>query len=386
MANFIIRFLGGSSCTEKELRKRCGVFCGILGITVNVLLFMAKLYAGTVSDSIAIRADAFNNLSDAASCGITVFAFVLSSRPADREHPFGHGRVEYICSMAVTFMIFLMSYELASSSLKEILNPQEMVFGYVSAVILAVSVVGKLFLAYLNGILGKKIASTAISAAATDSLADAAATFFTLTSLLISKYFFVNIDGYLGLAAAVFIFTAGIRLFKESSGPLLGKPPEKEFIREVTDKILSYEGVEGIHDLIVHDYGSGKRFGTVHVETDSECDAFEVHDTLDLIEQDIFRETGMHLVIHHDPLSVRDERVRELKALTTDIVGKIDPVFELHDFRVAESPLCTNLIFDLVIPFGCKYSENEISGMINEKLHAVSGDYFAIISVEHSYI
>ncbi len=375
-----------NSLDRTPLSVRCGMMSGIVGITVNLLLFAGKIYAGNIANSIAVRADAFNNLSDAASGIVTVLAVVLSSRPADKKHPFGHGRFEYICSMAVTFMIFLMGYELASSSVAEILHPQKTVFGIIPALILAVSVVAKLFLALFNIRLGKKVGSTVLSATAADSFADAAATTVTLISLVFSRYSDIPTDGYLGLAVAIFIFAAGVRLFKESSDPLIGKPPEKELIRTIEEKILSYEHVEGIHDLIIHEYGANKKFGTVHVETDARCDVLEIHDTIDLIEQDVFSETGIHLVIHHDPLEIGNERVEELKKLTVGIVRELDSSFSIHDFRVAESPVCINLIFDLTVPFGCKYTENELSKMINEKLQAVNGELFAVVSAENGYI
>lgn len=386
MIRLLIRAVTSRGGDEKALRTRCGMCSGIVGIVLNVLLFAAKYFAGAISGSIAITADAFNNLSDAASCSVNVFGFKLSGKPADEEHPFGHGRLEYICAMIVTFLVLIMGYELASSSFRKILHPEPVIFSYVSMAILIVSILGKLWLALFNKTMGKQIHSPALEATATDSFGDMAATGATLVSLILSKFTTLPLDGYFGMGVAIFIFIAGIRLFKESSDPLLGQPPEKELIDRLIAKVLSYDGVVGVHDLILHDYGPGRLFGSVHAEVPSSSDVMEIHDTIDVIEQDVAREFGMQLVIHLDPIAVDDERVTALRELATSVVRSIDEVLTIHDFRIVEGPSHTNLIFDLVTPYQYKYSDTELVRMVESALQKENETYFAVIHVERNFV
>ncbi len=386
MIKLLIRLFVSGETDEKLLRTRCGVLSGIVGIAVNFILFSAKMFAGTISGSIAIKADAFNNLSDAASSFVNVFGFKLAGRPADDEHPFGHGRLEYISAMIVTFLIFIMGFELASSSFSKIIHPEPVVFSYISAAILVLSIFGKLWLAIFYKTLGKKIASPAIEAVATDSFGDMAATGATLVSLILSKFTSLPFDGVFGLGVAVFIFIAGINIFKDTSRPLLGQPPEKEFVEALEKKILSYEGIVGIHDLMIHNYGPGRLFGSVHAEVPATGNIMEIHDTLDLIEQDVHREYGMIFVIHLDPIVMDDERVNALHEQTLEIIKKIDPALLIHDFRVVEGPSHTNLIFDLVTPHKYKYKSSELSRMIEDELGKLDKTYYAVITVEQSYV
>ncbi len=359
---------------------------GIVGIVLNIILFAAKYFAGVLSNSIAITADAFNNLSDAASCSVNVFGFKLSNRPADEDHPYGYGRLEYISAMIVTFLVLMMGFELASSSLSKILHPESVTFSYISMAILIVSILGKLWLAVFNKTMGKKIQSPALEATATDSFGDMASTGATLVSLILSKFTSLPLDGYFGMGVAIFIFIAGIKLFRESSSPLLGTPPEKEFIDTLVDKILSYDGVVGVHDLMIHDYGPGRFFGSVHAEVPSSCDITEIHDTIDVIEQDVKRELGMHLLIHLDPIAVDDEVVSALRDMTLEIVHEVDEAFSIHDFRMVEGPSHTNLIFDLVTPHKYALSDTEIARIVAEKLHEKNERYYAVIQVERNFV
>ena len=387
MIRLLIRMATARGGDEKTLRTRCGMLSGVVGIILNVILFAAKYFAGTISGSIAITADAFNNLSDAASCSVNVFGFKLSSRPADKEHPFGHGRLEYICAMVVTFLVLIMGYELASASVSKIFHPESVTFSVVSAAILVVSILGKLWLALFNRTLGKKIHSPALEATAADSFGDMAATGATLLSLILSKFTALPLDGWFGLGVAVFIFIAGIRLFRESSDPLLGQPPEKEFVDALVQKVLSYDGIVGIHDLMIHDYGPGQLFGSIHAEVPASCDIMEAHDTIDLIEQDVQREMGMLLSIHMDPIVTDDEHVSALREATTEIIRAIDPELTMHDFRMVEGPSHTNLIFDLVTPHRYAVSDTELTELVGERLRTALGEnVFAVIHVEQNFV
>ncbi|MCR5485628.1 MAG: cation diffusion facilitator family transporter [Clostridiales bacterium] len=386
MINLLFKLFLPDKTDIKKYHVRCGLLSGGVGIAVNLLLFSAKMFAGSVSGSIAIRADAFNNLSDAASSFVNIFGFKLSEKPADEEHPFGHGRIEYICGMIVTFFIFLMGFELVKASIEKIIHYEPVVFSVVSAVILSVSILAKLWLAVFNKKLGKISDSPAISAVATDSLGDSAATTATLIALILSKFTSLPLDGFFGVGVAIFIFIAGYHMFTETLGPLLGQPPKKEFVEALQKKILSYKGVVGIHDLVIHDYGPGRLFGSIHAEIPSTADIMESHDTLDLIEHDVMQEFGMILVIHLDPIVVDDEKLNELKKQTEDIVKGIDEALSIHDFRVVDGPSHTNLIFDLVTPHNYRYKSSEIKRLIDGELEKLDKTYYAVITVEQSYI
>ena len=386
MIKLLIKLFTGGEDDGAKLRTRCGVLSGSVGIVLNLLLFTGKMIAGIMSGSIAIKADAFNNLSDAASSSVNVFGFKLAGRPADNEHPFGHGRLEYISAMIVTFMIFVMGFELASSSVSKIIHPEPVKFGWLSVGILVASIFGKLWLAMFNKRLGKKVESPAIEAVATDSVGDMAATTATLISLILSKFTSFPLDGIFGLGVAVFIFIAGINIFKNASSPLLGQPPQKETVDLLEKRILSYKGIVGVHDLMIHDYGPGRQFGSAHAEVPSTGDIVEMHDTIDLIEQDIKRELGIMFVIHLDPIAVDDERVNALKQKTLDIIHAIDSELMLHDFRVVEGVTHTNLIFDLVTPHKYQYKPSELVSMVEERLENLDKTYYAVITVEESYV
>ncbi len=372
--------------TDPDVRTSYGVLSGVVGIIVNVIISLAKLLIGSMTNSIAITADAVNNLSDAGSSAVTLFGFKISNKPADEEHPFGHGRIEYISSFIVSFIVLFMSFELAKSSFDKIINPQAIHFSWVSVIVIAISIFGKVWLAYFNNKLGKKIDSSAMTAVVKDSIGDIAATTVTLIALIISKFSDISIDGYLGVFVSLFIFYAGFSILKEAVGTLLGKPPSKEFVKELSDKLLSYEGVMGIHDLMLHDYGPGRLFGSVHVEVSSDIDITVSHDLIDNIEKEIFDETGLLLVIHMDPLVVNVEKVNKLRELVTKLVQEVDERYTIHDFRMVESPSHTNLIFDLVIPYGHKKSRAEIADIVAKKINDYNCEYFCVITVEHNFV
>ena len=372
---------------DPKVRGQYGILSGIVGIAVNVILCLAKFFVGTLTNSIAITADAVNNLSDAGSSAVTVFGFKMSSRPADEEHPFGHGRIEYITAMIVSFIILFMGFELGIQSVDKIRHPENVSFSLVGAIIVAVSILGKLWLALFNRSLGKKINSPAMQAVVADSMSDIAATSVTLIALILSKFFpNLHIDGWLGIVVACFVLKAGFEIFKDTLHALIGQPPTKETVKELEDKILSYEHVTGVHDLMLHNYGPERFFGSIHVELPSDLDVMIGHDITDVIEQDIHNEMGIQLTVHYDPIDTNNERVMELRELSEAIIKGMDERFMLHDFRIVEGPTHTNIIFDMVVPYKYGRGNDELIAEFTNKLREKEEQCFAVIKVEHSFV
>lgn len=372
---------------DQKVRTKYGILSGCVGIAVNVILCLLKFFVGSLTGSIAITADAVNNLSDAGSSAVTVFGFKMAGKPADRDHPFGHGRIEYITAMIVSFIILFMGIELAIQSVEKIRSPENVQFSLVGAVIIAVSILGKLWLAFFNKSLGKKINSPAMTAVVADSISDIAATSITLIALILSNFFpNLHIDGWLGIVVACFVLKAGLEIFRDTLSTLIGKSPSKEFVESLEKKILSYDHVSGIHDLIVHSYGPGRDFATVHVEMPSDLNVMVGHNIIDDIENDVKKEMGIDLTIHYDPIEVNNERVTELKEITENVVRKVNPELSIHDFRIVDGPMHTNLIFDVVIPYGFKESPKEIISEISSQISEINSSYFTVIKAEHSFV
>lgn len=372
---------------DPKVRMKYGILSGGVGIGVNVLLCLLKFFVGALTGSIAITADAVNNLSDAGSSAVTVFGFKMAGKPADRNHPFGHGRIEYITAMIVSFIILFMGVELAIQSVKKIRSPEDIQFSVLGVIIIAASILGKLWLAFFNRGLGKRIDSPAMAAVVADSMSDIAATSITLIALILSRFFpSLHIDGWLGIIVAGFVFKAGLEIFRDTLSSLIGQPPSKELVEELKAKILSYDHVSGIHDLIMHNYGPDHFFATVHVEIPSDIDVMMGHDIIDNIENDIKKQMGIELTIHYDPLVVNNERVNELKEMTLNVVKRIDSDISIHDFRVVDGPMHTNLIFDVVIPYDFKEKSGELISEIRLRISEINNSYFAIIKVEHSFV
>lgn len=373
--------------SNQKVRMKYGILSGCVGIVLNVVLCLMKFFVGSLTGSIAITADAVNNLSDAGSSAVTVFGFKMAGKPADKDHPFGHGRIEYITAMIVSFIILFMGAELAIQSVKKIRTPEDVRFSAVGAIIIAVSILGKLWLAFFNKKLGKRIDSPAMTAVVADSLSDIAATSVTLIALTLSNFFpSLHIDGWLGILVACFVLKAGLDIFRDTLSSLIGTPPSKELVEEIKNKILSYDHVSGIHDLIMHNYGPDHFFATVHVEIPSDIDVMVGHDIIDNIENDIKKEMGIDLTIHYDPLVVNNERVEELRQMTEKIVKGISPDLSIHDFRVVDGPMHTNLIFDVVIPYVFSQSANDVISEITLKISEVNSSYFTVIKAEHSFV
>lgn len=370
---------------DQAIRQRYGVLCGIIGIVLNLLLFAGKFFAGILSASIAITADAFNNLSDAGSSLITLVGFRLAGQKPDPQHPFGHGRFEYISGLFVSFLILLMGLELAKTSVNKILHPQPVEFHWLTVIILAISVTVKLYMGFYNHSVGKKINSAAMMATMADSLGDAAATTAVLTATILSEATSLNIDGYCGGAVAVMILIAGIRSAKETISPLLGQPPEQEFVREIESTVLCHEGVSGIHDLIVNDYGPGRKIISLHAEVPADANIWEAHDMIDNIEHEIAQKLGCIAVIHMDPIITDDETTVMLRKSISENVKTIHPGITIHDLRIVPGPTHTNVIFDAILPFESKLSEEETKERIMDMVAKNHKNVRAVVQIDRSY-
>lgn len=333
-----------------KLREAYGMLCGIVGVCFNIFLFVGKFLAGTFSNSIAITADAFNNLSDAGSSVVTLLGFKLAGAKPDTEHPFGHGRIEYISGLVVAAAILLMGYELIRDSIGKILHPEETEFTVLVAVILIASILVKLYMAYYNRSVGKKLDSTAMKAVATDSLSDTVATTVVLLASVFTHFTGIKIDGYCGLVVGFLVGYAGFDAARETLNPLLGQPPAREFVEKIDEIVMSHPEVCGMHDLIVHDYGPGRQMISLHAEVPSEGNILELHDVIDNIETELRRELGCEATIHMDPIVTSDEHVSETKSAMVSLIKSIDEELSIHDFRMVTGESHTNLIFDVLHP------------------------------------
>ena len=371
---------------DKKKRKAYGTLCSIVGIMLNIMLFTGKFIAGILTGSVAITADAFNNLSDAGSSFITLIGFVFAGKKADTDHPFGHGRIEYLSGFFVSMVILMMAFELFKSSIQKIRKPEDVTPTTVTIVILIVSVIVKMYMAFYNKRIGKKISSEAMLATGTDSLSDAIATTVVLGSMLFMELTGKNIDGFCGVFVAMFIFYAGINAAKETISPLLGVAPDKEFVEEIKEIVMSYEIVSGIHDMVVHDYGPGRRMVSLHAEVPGNLNIYEIHDTIDRIEDNIKERLDCEAVIHMDPVDTDNEEIKKMKQIVSDGVKNIDERLSIHDFRMVSGPTHTNLIFDVVVPFEIKKTQNQIRELVEEMVVNLDGNYFAVIKVEQSYV
>ena len=364
--------------TDPAVRRAYGQLCGLTGIGLNVLLFIGKFLAGTISGSIAITADAFNNLSDAGSSVITLLGFRLAGRKPDPEHPFGHGRIEYISGLIVSGLILLMGAELAKTSFDKILHPAAVDFSVIAMVILAVSILVKLYMSLYNRQIGKKINSAAMAATAADSISDAISTSAVLAAMLVAKFSGLMIDGYVGMIVAVLILISGVKAAKETIAPLLGQAPETEFVQQIERIVMSH--------LVVHDYGPGRVMISLHAEVPAGGDMLELHDVIDNAEIALRRELNCEAVIHMDPIVTDDGITSELRAKVSELVKTIDERITIHDFRIVPGNTHTNLIFDAVVPFDIGISAQEVSERISRLVSEMDSNYFAVVLVEHSYV
>ena len=370
--------------SDPGVRRAYGVLCGAVGIFLNVLLFAAKYLAGTLTGSIAIVADAFNNLSDAGSSIITLLGFKLAAKKPDRDHPYGHGRFECIAGLVVSFVILMMGFDLAKSSVTKIFHPEAVDFSILSICILIGSILVKLYMSLYNRAVGKRISSAAVLATATDSLSDVCATTMVLAATLIARFTGVNIDGWAGAIVSLVILWAGYNAAKDTIDPLLGQAPDPEFVQRIADIVNRYPEVVGIHDLAVHDYGAGRVMISLHAEVPSSGDIMALHDVIDTIERDLQEELNCSAVIHMDPISTDDQLITSTRELLKErIHAQISPDISIHDFRMVPGPTHTNVIFDAVVPYEFPQSDEQVREEISRLVRALEGDYFAVVTIDH---
>ncbi|MGE5678588.1 MAG: cation diffusion facilitator family transporter, partial [Pseudomonadota bacterium] len=375
LTNLLVKtFVRNSENTkDKDVRQRYGYLGGFTGVVCNCLLSAAKMAIGLMENSIAITADAVNNLSDAASSVITLVGFKITGKPADREHPFGHARIEYISAMVVSFMVILVGFEFLKSSFERIRNPEAIKFDILSFSVLIASIMVKLWLGRFYKNIGRRIGSKTMEASATDSLSDVITTSVVAFSLLSSRWITFPIDGYIGLLVSVFIMYSGISLTKETLDPLLGEAPEPEFITDITRRTLRYDGIIGIHDMIVHNYGPGRCLVSLHAEIPARIDIMKAHDIIDRAEQEISEELGIHMVIHMDPINTDDELVQETQRKIMKVITGLHKDITIHDFRIVGGEEHMNLIFDMVVPY--EYDDRMAKDLTREVACAIKTKY-----------
>ncbi len=368
------------------VREKYGLLGSVAGIIVNLILSAAKYFIGVITNSIAITADAINNFTDAASCIITLASFKFAGRKPDKDHPFGHGRIEYVAALAVGFLVLLMGSELVQSSIDKIKNPEAVVFSVPAVIVLLLSIGGKLWLALFNRHLGKKIDSPAMIAVMKDSISDITATTVTLVALVVSKFTDIPLDGYMGIIVSLFIFYSGYGILKESIGIILGVPPSKELVDELVEYIMKHEQILGIHDLVIHSYGASRTFASVHTEIAADGDLIEAHDTIDVIEREVREKFGIELVIHMDPIVVNDDKVNHYHNIALQAVKGISDELNMHDFRVVEGSTHVNLIFDIVVPYDFPLSNDELIDHLNHIVKKEHENFFLVVTIDNSYI
>lgn len=369
-----------------ETRRKYGILCGGVGIFLNLLLFASKFAAGVFSGSVAVTADAFNNLSDAGSSVITMIGFKMAGQKPDSAHPFGHGRIEYISGLIVSLLILLMGTELLKSSVEKIFVPSPSDYGTFTLIILFAAIAVKFYMYFYNRKISEKINSEAMKATAADSLSDCLATSAVLLSVIVSRFSGVDIDGWCGIAVAVFIIFSGLRAAKETISPLLGQKPDREFVRNIEETVLSHPEILGIHDLIVHDYGPGRVMISLHAEVSDKENITAIHEIIDETERELSQKLDCHAVIHIDPISTDDEETNRLKKEVSEIVKTTAPALSLHDFRLVKGDRRTNIIFDLVVPYAEENDEEKIKSEISRKIKELDPTYFAVIEIDNDYV
>ncbi|MDD2211786.1 MAG: cation diffusion facilitator family transporter [Clostridia bacterium] len=388
MPDFLVKKLikNYQDLRNTKVREQYGKMSSIVGILVNVFLFMIKFTVGTLFHSVAVVADAVNNLSDAGSSVISLVSFKLSSKPADEKHPFGHERIEYIASSLVAVFILLLGVELLKTSFNKIFHPDKIEFSLVVVGVLLFSIAAKLWLYRFNIALGKLIDSSMLKATAVDSFSDVLATSSVLLATIFSPLLGFQLDGYVGIIVSVLIMISGINILKETLDSLLGQVPSGELVELIDSYVRKHDGVLGIHDLVVHNYGPRRYFASVHIEVDAKENILVSHDLIDNIERDIAQDLGIHLVIHLDPIITDDPFVNELRELTAEVVSGVDDSLSMHDFRVVKGVTHSNLIFDVVIPHQCKKSDSEVTTEITQKIKEKDKSLYTVITIDRFYI
>lgn len=372
--------------TEVEKRSIYGMVCGFVGIFFNIILFVGKLLAGIITSSISITADALNNLSDAGSSIVTLAGFKLAAQKPDSKHPYGHGRIEYLTGLAVAAVILIMGFELFRDSIGKVLHPQDTEFSYMVIFILLASILVKCYMAYYNYSIGKEIDSAAVRAAAMDSMSDCIATGAVLVTTVLNHLYGWQLDGYCSILVSLFIMYSGIQAARDSVDPLLGIEPDEEFLQQIEDISLSFdENIVGIHDLMVHDYGPGRKIISLHAEVPADSNMIQIHDVIDNLEKKLSKDLGCMATIHMDPVAVNDPEVEKLKHKVADLAKEVLDAITIHDFRVVKGDTHTNLIFDMVVPFSCKCTDREMADMVADKIKEKLGNnYYAVIDVDRA--
>lgn len=388
MTHFLMKvFLKDADLNTARGRELCGRLAGIVGIICNVILCIMKMVVGTITASIAITADGINNLSDAGSSIITLIGFRISGKAADNDHPFGHARMEYVTALIVSIIILLIGFNLGQSSIEKIFSPENTQFSTVSFLILGVSILIKFWMMLFNAKLGKTINSTALEATSADSRNDAIATLAVLIAAVISKFTSLNLDGYMGALVAAFIIYSGVGLIKETIGPLLGQAPDPKIVKELKQRILSYEGVLGVHDFMVHCYGPGIYYASAHIEMDANSNMLSCHDVLDSIENDVRKQMKIQLVLHLDPLVTDDEETNVLKEKVNRIVRDLDVDLSIHDFRVVTGMKAKNVVFDVLVPRDFKMTDVEVREYLEKKIsQEMGGKVGTVITIDHGFV
>jgi len=379
-------FLKNADKATETRRRAWGMMCSILGIALNILLFVIKLLAGTLSGSIAITADAFNNLSDAGSSVITLIGFRFAGMKPDPKHPFGHGRIEYISGLLVSIVIVIVGFELLISSIKKIMTPEPLTGNYLLTIlILIISILIKGYMFYYNRKVGKEIDSAGMKATSMDSISDCAATSVVLISVIIGAVWNVSVDGWFGAAVSMFVLFAGFRSAYETIQPLLGVSPEEDFVKEIEETVMAHSVVLGIHDMVIHDYGPGRKMMSLHAEVDGKGNIFEIHNEIDIIEQELREKFSCETVIHMDPIETDNDAVTGFRETAVEAIREIHPDATIHDFRMVPGPHHNNLIFDAVIPHDVKGTEDELKARISELIKSRCSNCNAVVTIDRPY-
>lgn len=387
MTNFLIKHFipNASDVKSPAVRQRYGVVSGVVGILCNALLCTAKIAAGLLTGAVSIVADGINNLSDGGSCVVSLLGFKMAGKPADDKHPFGHGRIEYVAGLIVSFIIVLMGVELAKTSLDKTFHPEEISFSWITPAVLGISILVKLWMCFFNRKMGDKIDSAVLRATAMDSLSDVAATSAVLAGFVIGYWARVNLDGYLGVLVALFILYTGVSTAKGTLDLLLGEAPDPEFVKQIQQEVLSYPEIIGVHDLIVHNYGPGHSVVSLHAEVPCDVDILKIHDTIDNAERDLKKKFDCEVVIHMDPIITDDKETNEIHQKLSSIVRLLDSRVTIHDFRMVKGPTHTNLIFDIVVPHQFRLTDDQVVESLRQAVKALDARYEIVVNVDKAY-
>lgn len=374
----------GENVKDARVRRAYGTLCSVVGIVLNLVLFFGKFTVGVLSGSLSIRADAVNNLTDALSQLISLVSFRIAAKPADRDHPFGHARMEYVASMIVSMLILIIGYQLFRDSIEKILHPALTEFRWISVAVLGVSILVKLWLGLFNRAVGKKIRSDVLRATMTDSLADAAATGAVLIASLIYYFTNIDLDAYMGILVAIWIVVAGVRIMNDTKNSILGSAPDGQTVETIRAVIMSYPEALGLHDMVVHNYGPGCTIASIHVEVDGSANVFDTHDAIDRMEKQLFIETGIQATIHMDPIVTDDPWLDELRTRISGLICEIDGRMTMHDFRMVKGNTHSNVIFDVVVPFEMKQSDADLKRCIDEAVKTIDASLCTVITIDRA--